>query len=700
MQITALLRSRQGERDAMVQRQLAGRGVRDARVLAAMREVPRELFIPPPLAEFAYEDSALPIAEGQTISQPYIVAIMLEALELTPGDRLLDVGTGSGYAAAVASRIVSEVYTIERHRTLAEAAERSFSELGYENVHVRMGDGSLGWPEEAPFDAISVAAAGPTVPPELLKQLAPDGRLVIPTGPVHVQHLLRVRRTDDRLVEDRLGEVRFVPLIGAAAWPENGPQASSRPRTWLRGERGKRGAPADSGGGPLDGPTGAVRERVGEAGRTHGGTIPDLIGAAAEPFAGIEDAGLDGLLARIGDARVVLLGEATHGTSEFYRMRARITRELVEREGFRIVAIEGDWPDAARVDAWVRGYAPVQPELTPFARFPTWMWRNAEFAELVQWLRDFNKSRSEEDRVGVFGLDLYSLFGSLDAVLRYLDDVDPEAAATARARYGCLTPWSRDPASYGRAALSGRYRECERGVVATLADLLSRRVELEARDGQRFFDAERNARLIASAERYYRIMYYGASESWNLRDRHMFDTLLALLAQHAGARGIVWAHNSHLGDASATEMGVRGEHNVGQLAREHFGRSAYLVGFGTHTGTVAAASDWGRAMQVMHVTPSDERSYERLCHRTELPTFLLPLRGQGDDSLLEALTEARLERAIGVVYRPESELQSHYFHASLPEQFDEYVWFDRSEAVTPLSRRAGETPAETFPFGV
>jgi len=644
----------------MVEAQLARRGVRDAMVLRAMRDVPREAFVAPELVEFAYHDTALPIGEGQTISQPYIVAVMLEALELQPADRVLDVGTGSGYAAAVLSRIVSKVYTVERHAALAEAAERAFRRLGYDNIEVRVGDGTLGWSEAAPFDAIAVAAAGPMVPPLLLEQLGPGGRLVIPTGSTpRLQRLLRVRRTDGGLEEEPLAEVRFVPLIGAGGWPEAELNAPPRP------------------------------------------SLPELIRRAATPFDDIERADLSGLMERIGDARVVLLGEATHGTSEFYRMRRRITLELIERKGFRVVALEADWPDAASVDAWVRGHEPPQPATEPFVRFPRWMWRNEEARALLQALRDRNEGLPYERRVGLYGLDLYSMYDSLSAVLRYLEATDAAAAEVARARYGCLTPWTGDPAAYGQAAVTGRYRDCEAEVAATLADLLAKRLDYTARDGRSFFDATRNAQLVANAERYYRVLYQGANASWNLRDQHMFDTLLAVLGHHdKDARAVVWAHNSHVGNAAATEVGARGQHSIGQLARAHYGPHAYLVGFGTHCGTVAAAHDWGEPMQVMRVRPSHERSYERVCHEADLDAFLLPLRREANEDLRRALNPERLERAIGVVYRPETELQSHYFHASLPEQFDEFVWFDRTAAVTPLEADSGEAPADTFPFGV
>ena len=650
-------------RERMVREQVAARGVRDDRVLDALRNVPREEFVAPTSAEFAYEDAALPIAEGQTISQPYIVAVMAEALELKPGDRVLDVGTGSGYAAAVLAQIVDEVYTVERHAPLAASARERFRRLGLDNIHVRVGDGTRGWEEAAPFDAINVAAGGPDVPRSLLEQLAPGGRMIIPTGEPAVQKLVRVRRTDSGFEREGLGAVRFVPLIGAEGWTDPDP------------------APP---------------------------TVSDRIAAAAEPFDGIEAADLDALLDRIGDARVVLLGEATHGTSEFYRMRARITRELVERKGFRIVAVEADWPDAGRIDGYIRHREAAPPAERPFTRFPTWMWVNEEVSELVSWLRDWNESRSPEDRVGFHGLDLYSLYASIGEVLRYLDEVDPEAATVARHRYGCLTPWQADAATYGRAVLTDRYRSCEEDVAAALRDLLRKRLEYQRElDGGRYFDAEQNARVVANAERYYRIMYYGGRQSWNLRDQHMFDTLQSLLA-HRGddARAIVWAHNSHLGNAAATEMSARGEHNVGQLCREAFGDAAYLVGFGTHAGTVAAAHNWGDEVEIMDVRPSHERSYERLCHDAGVPTFLLPLRiGASQHAehprLIRTLEEERLERAIGVIYRPATELQSHYFHASLPRQFDEYIWFDHSEAVTPLSwETAPEEVPETYPFGV
>jgi erythromycin esterase-like protein len=428
--------------------------------------------------------------------------------------------------------------------------------------------------------------------------------------------------------------------------------------------------------------------------------LPAAIASAAEPFAAIDDADLSALLQRIGDARVVLLGESTHGTSEFYRFRARLTRELVARHGFQIVAVEADWPDAARIDHWVRHAEHDPGEWRAFSRFPTWMWRNTEVRELVDWLHEHNRPLAPERRTGFYGLDMYSLYTSIEAVLHYLDDVDPAAALVARQRYGCLSPWEGDPATYGRAALGGGYRDCEAEVAEMLRDLLGKRMQYRVADGERFVDAVHNARLIASAEKYYKIMYYGGRQSWNLRDQHMFDTLKLLLDFRGPAsRAVVWEHNSHVGDASATEMGGRGEHNVGQLCRAEWGEAVHIVGFGTDHGTVAAASHWDGEMEVKTVRPSHERSYERLAHRSGVPRFVLDL---AHPQVHQGLLPPRLERAIGVIYRPETELASHYFQATLPRQFDDWVWFDETEAVTPLRTEhlAADGVPETYPFGL
>jgi protein-L-isoaspartate(D-aspartate) O-methyltransferase len=656
------------ERERMVRTQIAARGLRDPRLLAAFRSLPREAFLAPELEEFAYEDAPLPIEEGQTISQPYIVALMTSALGLSPGDRVLEIGTGSGYAAAILGRIAGHVYTVERHEELATQAARRLAEQGLHNVSVRHGDGTLGWPEHAPYDAIVVAAGGPGVPPALVEQLAPGGRLVMPVGEGReLQKLVRLtRQPDGSLASEDLGDVRFVPLIGAQGW-----EAAEQ---W-------------------DGRATRVPSRP--------AALAQLVREEALRFDAIEGCDLGALLERIGDARLVLIGEATHGTSEFYRMRAEITRALIESRGFDCVAIEADWPDAAAVDRWVQGAAPLVDDtgrMRPFQRFPTWMWRNHETFAFVEWLRAHNqKRRGERVPVAFHGLDLYSLFASIQAVLQFLDRVDPAAARVARRRYACLTPWEADPAAYGKAALSGRYRVCEREAVAMLRDLVARRLDYALRDGEAVFDAVQNARLVAGAERYYRAMYYGSNESWNLRDRHMFETLEALLAHRGeGSKAVLWEHNSHLGDASATEMGLRGQLNVGQLCREKFGASAFLIGFGTDRGTVAAADHWDGPMRVMQVREAHAESYERICHEAGVGAFFLHLRQPEREALRYELEPARLERAIGVVYRPDTELQSHYFHASLPRQFDEYVFVDETRALRPVSAADALPPAHPF----
>lgn len=383
-------------------------------------------------------------------------------------------------------------------------------------------------------------------------------------------------------------------------------------------------------------------------------------------------------------------------------MRAVITRELISRHGFDFVAAEADWPDAAVIDRHVRHRPPAGADTpVPFSRFPTWMWRNTEVATFVDWLHEWNAGRPPESHAGFHGLDIYSMYTSVAAVLRYLDETDPALARVARERYACLTPWADDPAAYGHAATRRGLAACEAPVLAMLHDLLRERFTLMEHGGDRFFDAERNARVVASAEQYYRLMYDGAVASWNLRDGHMFETLQALLDHYGPAsRAVVWAHNSHVGNAEATAMGARGEHNIGSLCRWTFGDQALLVGFGTDHGTVAAATDWDGPMEVKEVRPARPDSYEGPCHETGLDAFLLHLSGPAREEVREELRAPRLERAIGVIYRPETELQSHYFPAVLPEQFDAWIWFDETSAVIPLPTRQQPGLPETWPFGV
>jgi len=418
----------------------------------------------------------------------------------------------------------------------------------------------------------------------------------------------------------------------------------------------------------------------------------------------------DHLIELAGNAQVVLIGEASHGTHEFYATRARLTRQLIEDKGFRLVTLEADWPDALRVHRYVTGDA-LEPDaataLGDFRRFPAWMWRNTAMVEFVDWLREWNlRPGNSLAQVGLFGLDLYSLHASMAAVLDYLDKVDPEAAARARTRYGCFDVFGDDPQNYGLATSLGQSESCEEAVVAQMVELRRNYGELMSRDGPKaadeFFYAEQNARLVKNAEGYYRSMFRGRDESWNLRDLHMTETLTALIGHFEQGRSkvVVWAHNSHLGDARATDMSKRGEWNVGQLARELFGDRVYSIGFSTYTGTVTAARDWGGAAECRRVRPGLPDSYEALFHATGIPAFWLDLREQNEATAL--LEGRRLQRAIGVIYRPETERWSHYFGTCLPEQFDALIHLDTTRALEPLERygewEAGELP-ETYPEG-
>ncbi len=427
----------------------------------------------------------------------------------------------------------------------------------------------------------------------------------------------------------------------------------------------------------------------------------------------------DRLLALIGDARVVCLGEASHGTHEFYRERARITRRLIEEREFTAVAVEADWPDAWRVNRFVQGVSDdttAHEALDSFERFPRWMWRNRDVLDFVAWLRDWNERATLGRTCGFYGLDLYSLFRSIEAVIEYLSRVDPEAARRARFRYGCFDHFGEDTQAYGYAAEFGLAPSCEREAIEQLVDLQRRATELRRRDGRlsqdelsqdELFFAEQNARLVKNAEEYYRTMFRGRVSSWNLRDRHMAETLEALVGhldrtRGPGTRVAVWEHNSHIGDARATAVGEQGEWNIGQLVRERWGRESTLVGFTTYAGEVSAASDWGEPVERKRVRPALAGSYESLLHLAlGGEDFLLPMRG--DERVGRVLDETRLERAIGVIYRPETERVSHYFTARLSEQFDAVLHFDTSHAVEPLDRTPGwdqGEPPETYPTGL
>jgi erythromycin esterase-like protein len=441
-----------------------------------------------------------------------------------------------------------------------------------------------------------------------------------------------------------------------------------------------------------------------------------LVGAAQPLTGGSHD--YDALLERIGDARFVLIGEASHGTHEFYNERARITRRLIEEKGFMAVAAEADWPDAYRVNRYLRGHGDGDTPtdaLEGFTRFPQWMWRNTVVLDFLTDLAVWNASAPEDRQCGFYGLDLYSLYGSIASVIEYLERVDPEAARRARERYGCLGEFDPEPQRYGLAAAYGGTEQCEDDAVAQLVEMMRRRGEYANTDGEQaadeYFFAEQNARLVVDAERYYRAMYRGGRDNtWNLRDTHMADTLDALdrhLTQRykRPAKIVVWAHNSHLGDARATEMGEeRDELNLGQLVRQRHARDCYLIGFTTYTGSVTAANNWDEPCRRKRVRPALQGSVEELFHDVGAargtPDFLLDLH---DHDVAHILRKPLLERAIGVIYRPETERWSHYFQSRVAEQFDAVLHLEVTRALEPMEITPGwrsPEPGETYPSGL
>lgn len=442
-------------------------------------------------------------------------------------------------------------------------------------------------------------------------------------------------------------------------------------------------------------------------------TALQIVDEVALPLTGSPE-DYDGLLELVGDARFVLLGEASHGTHEFYQSRAEITRRLIEEKGFAAVAVEADWPDAYRINRFVRGWGEdtqAIEALGNFKRFPLWMWRNTEVLDFIDWLRAHNQGLPDKEKTGFYGLDLYSLYSSIEAVIGYLAKVDPQAAEEARRHYGCLDHAGKEPQYYGYDISLGARPSCQQEVDKVVDQLLKLRQRtaddlerggLIVEDEQ--FHAQQNALLVRNAEEYYRCMFDRRVNTWNLRDRHMSETLSALAdhLSHQGqpARIVIWEHNSHIGDARATDMGTQGELSVGQLTREQYGNDAVLIGFTTYTGTVSAASDWDGPVERKRVRPALEGSYEALFHQSGIKRFWLPLRSK---KVAQALRDSRLERAIGVIYRPQSERISHYFRSRMPEQFDAVLHFDKSRAVEPLDPTSewerGELP-ETYPFGV
>jgi len=410
---------------------------------------------------------------------------------------------------------------------------------------------------------------------------------------------------------------------------------------------------------------------------------------------------LDPLMSRIGDARFVLLGEASHGTHDFYDWRARISKRLIREKGFSFIAVEGDWPDFERLDRYVKGGAPertARPVLKDFKRWPTWMWANEEIFAFSEWLREENAHTRR--RVGLYGLDVYSLWESMEAVVRYLDREDPTAAIEARRAYECFAPFRKDAQRYAHAVALVP-ASCENEVVDTLVELQRRRPAPGGSRAESHFKAEQNALVAKNAELYYRTMVRGGAESWNVRDEHMADTLDRLVDFHGPtSKAIVWAHNTHVGDSRYTDMVAQGEHNIGEMTRlRHEAEGVVLVGFSTNRGTVIAGSEWDAPMRVMDLPPAREESFEDLLLRAANGDALF-LFGGARSPL--SLLQPRGHRAVGVVYHPEYERFGNYVPTVLPRRYDALLFIEETRALTPLHVRVEHRhePAETFPFGV
>lgn len=430
--------------------------------------------------------------------------------------------------------------------------------------------------------------------------------------------------------------------------------------------------------------------------------LVEQVHSISHPLRGAAD--LDPLLDRIGEARYVLLGEASHGTHEYYTWRAEISRRLLQEKGFSFIAVEGDWPDCYRVNRYVKSCPDsgrsAREVLHAFDRWPTWMWANEEIVELAEWLRGHNRVLPEDRRVGFYGLDVYSLWDSMRAVVQYLDLTDPEAARAARGAYRCFEPYREDVQEYARAT---RWvpASCEREVVAMLHELRNRAAQYMDGTRESFFNAEQNALVAKNAEQYYRAMVQGGPSSWNIRDTHMMETLERLMGHHGpDAKAIVWEHNTHIGDARATDMARSGMVNLGQLAREQHGREGVvLVGFASYRGSVIAGREWEAPMEVMPVPPAREGSWEEVLHRAGMEDRLLLL---SDGQSPRALHEMRGHRAIGVVYDPAYEAWGNYVPTVLPRRYDALLYLDRTHALRPLHMRVREEHEvpETYPTGV
>ncbi|MCC2547742.1 erythromycin esterase family protein [Hymenobacter sp. BT175] len=400
---------------------------------------------------------------------------------------------------------------------------------------------------------------------------------------------------------------------------------------------------------------------------------------------------LDPLLSRLGTARYALLGEASHGTSEFYTWRATLSKRLIQEKGFTMIAVEGDWPALYELNRYVKGNSPATSAaqvLSSFGRWPTWLWANQEVAELAEWLRTYNQTQPVARKVGFYGLDLYSLWPSLESIRTGFAEADPATRNAVDAALQCLQPYNGSEEAYGRATLQGA--SCANELNAVLAAVRNRMRSLPA-GHEAAFNAEQNALVAVNAERYYRTAFQSSSASWNVRDRHMMETINRLMSFHGGARIIVWEHNTHVGDARYTDMAQRGEVNVGQLTREqHAAEGVFIVGFGTYQGTVTASPFWGGPATVMQVPAAPAGSWEATLHEAEPRNKLILLQDWRSE---EKLTQTRGHRAIGVVYDPGRE-SGNYVPTNLPQRYDAFLFIDQTQALRPLGPGSGGVVAE------
>jgi erythromycin esterase len=410
---------------------------------------------------------------------------------------------------------------------------------------------------------------------------------------------------------------------------------------------------------------------------------------------------LDALLDDLEGRPVVMLGEASHGTHEFYTWRTAISKRLIEEQGYRFIAVEGDWPDCYKINRYVKGYNDggenIREVLENFDRWPTWMWANWEVAALAEWLREYNRNLPADKKIGFYGLDVYSLWDSMREMIGYLEKEDPGAAQSVKKAIQCFEPYEGNEQLYARYSLTEH--SCRDQVIAVLKEI---RLKSQFLDGDREagFSTEQNALIAVNAESYYRAMMSFDNESWNVRDRHMMETLDRLLKFHgANAKGIVWEHNTHIGDARATDMKRAGMVNIGQLAREQYGiNKVYLAGFGTYEGSVIAGEEWGALMQEMEVPQAKEGSIEHILHSENGRDRYLLFNSEDREARYDT---AISHRAIGVVYDPERERRGNYVPSVMAQRYDAFIFIDQTKALHPLHLKPHDKKMpETYPFGV